>query len=166
MPNRNPYSILGVSSNATLTEIENRFRFLRQAYHPDKFRSATDKRRAEEEFKRIGEAYEILTDSVQRSRMDGAESGSSSFHSTGQTSPAASGARPASPASPLFGIALMLIGSVLMLIGGGFLVLGLGFLFEGDGMSEAAGLFICILALVFAAAGAPQIYFGWRKVRK
>ena len=64
------YSVLGVSSRATLGEIKARFRFLSHAYHPDKFGTDGHRRIAEEEFKRINNAYQILSDPRQRAQFD------------------------------------------------------------------------------------------------
>ena len=52
--------ILGVPPNATFDQIKDRYRFLAQAYHPDKFNSADHQTRGEQEFKLINEAYQIL----------------------------------------------------------------------------------------------------------
>ena len=52
--------ILGVKTNASVTEIKERYRFLAQAYHPDKFASESQKKAAEQEFKKIDEAYQTL----------------------------------------------------------------------------------------------------------
>jgi len=51
------YEILGVSRTATEEEIKKAFRKLARQYHPD---VAKDKKRAEEKFKEINEAYEVL----------------------------------------------------------------------------------------------------------
>ena len=64
------YEILGVPEHATLAEIKQRYRFLCQAYHPDKFSSASHKAEAEAEFKRMGAAYAVLSDPVDRARYD------------------------------------------------------------------------------------------------
>ena len=64
------YQILGVSRFATSKQIKDRYRFLCHAYHPDKFSSLDHKLVAENEFKRIGEAYAILSDEKQRRYYD------------------------------------------------------------------------------------------------
>lgn len=64
------YDKLGISPNATQEEIKERFRFLAHAYHPDKFPTANQKRFAEEEFKKINEAFQVLSDSEKRVRYD------------------------------------------------------------------------------------------------
>jgi len=62
-----PYEVLGVSSNATLDEIKNAYRKLAMEHHPDR---NPDNPNAEERFKEISEAYEILSDSQKRSMYD------------------------------------------------------------------------------------------------
>lgn len=68
------YSILGVALTATPAEIKERFRFLSHAYHPDKFATDAQRRTAEQDFKRINEAYQVLSDSAQRARYDATRS--------------------------------------------------------------------------------------------
>lgn len=64
------YSVLGVAPTATPEEIKSRYRYLSQAYHPDKFASAAHKSAAEEDFKRMGEAYHVLNDPSRRALFD------------------------------------------------------------------------------------------------
>ncbi len=61
------YTVLGVPPGASASEIKARFRFLSHAYHPDKFGLENHRQTAEEEFKRINSAYEILSDPEKRS---------------------------------------------------------------------------------------------------
>lgn len=61
------YKILGVSKNASLDEIKKAYRKLAIQYHPD--RNKGDKE-AEEKFKIITEAYEILSDEQKRADYD------------------------------------------------------------------------------------------------
>jgi curved DNA-binding protein len=61
------YEILGVSRNATEKEIKATFRKLARKYHPDTNKGNKD---AEEKFKEINEAYEVLGDSDKRRRYD------------------------------------------------------------------------------------------------
>jgi curved DNA-binding protein len=61
------YKILGVDRNANQEEIKRAYRQLALKYHPDK--NPGDKR-SEERFKEINEAYDVLGDSVKRSKYD------------------------------------------------------------------------------------------------
>jgi len=61
------YEILGVPRNASDAELKKAFRKLAREYHPD---VAKDKKRAEEKFKEINEAYEVLGDATKRKRYD------------------------------------------------------------------------------------------------
>lgn len=61
------YAILGVPRNATQEEIKRAYRRLAMQYHPD--RNQGDKS-AEERFKDISEAYEVLSDPAKRALYD------------------------------------------------------------------------------------------------
>jgi curved DNA-binding protein len=61
------YQTLGVSKTATEKEIKSAFRKLAQKFHPD--RNLGDKT-AEERFKAINEAYEVLSDAEKRAKYD------------------------------------------------------------------------------------------------
>lgn len=61
------YSILGIAKTATGEEIKKAFRKLAVKYHPDK--NAGNKE-AEEKFKEINEAYEVLSDAEKRKLYD------------------------------------------------------------------------------------------------
>ena len=61
------YKILGVSKSATQDEIKKSYRKLAVKYHPDKNKG--DKK-AEEKFKEIAHAYEVLGDSSKRQQYD------------------------------------------------------------------------------------------------
>lgn len=63
---RDYYEVLGVSKNATKSEIKTAFRKLAMKFHPDK-NKASD---AEEKFKEIGEAYEVLNDEKKKQTYD------------------------------------------------------------------------------------------------
>jgi molecular chaperone DnaJ len=61
------YSILGVPRNATQEEIKEAYKRLAKKYHPD--RNPGDKT-AEEKFKEINEAYQVLSDPQKRAQYD------------------------------------------------------------------------------------------------
>ncbi len=61
------YGVLGVTKKAGADEIKKAFRKLAVKYHPDK--TAGDKG-AEEKFKQINEAYDVLSDPEKRKRYD------------------------------------------------------------------------------------------------
>ena len=61
------YGLLGVHRNATDAELKRAYRRLAHEHHPDK--NAGDKA-AEEKFKEINEAYEVLSDSQKRAYYD------------------------------------------------------------------------------------------------
>ena len=63
----NYYEILGVSKNATSDEIKKAYRTLAFKYHPD--RNPGDKA-AEEKFKQITAAYDVLGDEAKRRNYD------------------------------------------------------------------------------------------------
>src|SRR5256885_11729690 len=60
------YDLLGVPRNASDEQIRSAYRKLARQYHPD-VSSAPD---ASDQFKRITEAYEVLTDPQRRQRYD------------------------------------------------------------------------------------------------
>ena len=61
------YSVLGVSKDASGDEIKKAFRGLARKYHPD---VAKDKKSAEEKFKEINEANEVLSEPESRRKYD------------------------------------------------------------------------------------------------
>ena len=67
MTKRDYYEVLGVGREATEEEIKRAYRKLALKYHPDK--NPGDKE-AEEKFKELGEAYEVLSDQQKRATYD------------------------------------------------------------------------------------------------
>ena len=61
------YATLGVTRDATDDDIKKAFRKLARQYHPD---VAKDKKNAEEKFKELNEANEVLSDPVKRRKYD------------------------------------------------------------------------------------------------
>ena len=60
------YEILGVSRDADQAAIKSAYRKLARKYHPD----VNKTKEAEEKFKEINEAYEVLSDAEKRTKYD------------------------------------------------------------------------------------------------
>ena len=60
------YEILGVARSATQQEIKSAYRKLARKFHPDVNKSSD----AQEKFKDINEAYEVLGDETKRKRYE------------------------------------------------------------------------------------------------
>jgi len=73
------YKVLGVSKTATTAEIKKAFRSLAVKYHPDRNKGKD----AENKFKELSEAYEVLSDPEKRSKYDNLGSSWNSYRQTG-----------------------------------------------------------------------------------
>ena len=63
------YEVLGVKSNASKEEIKTAYRKAARKHHPD-LHTKNEKAAAEEKFKKINEAYEVLSDDEKREKYD------------------------------------------------------------------------------------------------
>lgn len=72
---RNPYDILGVSQTASADEIRKAYRALAKTHHPDlnQGRPEAEQRLAEQRFKEVSAAYDLLSDPARRARFDHGE---------------------------------------------------------------------------------------------
>ena len=72
MAKRDYYEVLGVPKNASESDIKKAYRKAAMKYHPDKFANSSEaeKKDAEEKFKEINEAYEILSDAQKKAAYD------------------------------------------------------------------------------------------------
>jgi len=68
MAKRDYYEVLGVPKTATPDEVKQAYRRLARQYHPDVAKE--NPKQAEEKFKEISEAYEVLADTEKRQRYD------------------------------------------------------------------------------------------------
>ena len=64
---RDYYEVLGVNKGCTEEELKKAYRKLAKQYHPD---LNPDDKDAEEKFKEVGEAYEVLSDKEKRAKYD------------------------------------------------------------------------------------------------
>jgi len=67
MSKRDYYEVLGISKDATKDDIKKAYRTLARKYHPDVNQGSKE---AEEKFKEVKEAYEVLSDENLRARYD------------------------------------------------------------------------------------------------
>src|SRR6056297_4135392 len=64
---RDYYEILGLDKSASQDEIKKSFKKLARKYHPDVAKDLPD---AEDKFKEVNEAYEVLSDPEKRKKYD------------------------------------------------------------------------------------------------
>lgn len=67
-PKKDYYTILGISKNASESDIKKAYRALAMKWHPDK--NPNNKEEAEQKFKEISEANDVLSDPEKRAKFD------------------------------------------------------------------------------------------------
>lgn len=70
MSKRDYYEVLGVSKDADEQTIKKAYRKLAMKFHPDSHQGEEEKKKAEEKFKEVSEAYEVLADKEKKQRYD------------------------------------------------------------------------------------------------
>lgn len=72
MQRKDYYKILGVDKNSSENDIKKAYRKLATKYHPDKFENADTKQKteAENKFKEINEAYNVLSNNKEKEKYD------------------------------------------------------------------------------------------------
>lgn len=72
MSKKDFYETLGVSKSASESEIKKGYRKMAMQFHPDKFSQGTEneKKVAEDKFKEVNEAYQILSDTGKKEQYD------------------------------------------------------------------------------------------------
>ncbi|KAL5357973.1 hypothetical protein BJX96DRAFT_163436 [Aspergillus floccosus] len=70
VPDINPYAVLGVAKDATLADIKSAHRKLVLKCHPDKIKDESQREQAQDEFQKVQQAYELLSDETRRTKYD------------------------------------------------------------------------------------------------
>ncbi|OBT40969.1 hypothetical protein VE00_09499 [Pseudogymnoascus sp. WSF 3629] len=65
-----PYKALGVAKDAAISEVKSAYRKLVLKCHPDKVQDPTLKAQKQDEFQKVQQAYELLTDDTKRTEYD------------------------------------------------------------------------------------------------
>lgn len=81
---KDPYSVLGVSRNATDDEIKKAYRNLAKKYHPDNYSGSAMAQAAEDKMKEINEAYDTIQ--KERSGQSTGYGGAYTYNTSGSTS--------------------------------------------------------------------------------
>ena len=87
------YDILGVRPDCTLRQIRVAYKKLALAQHPDRFKTAEEKKQAHENFARINNAHQILADPEARAHYDAMRKMKSQAPGNGQSSKSTSNNR-------------------------------------------------------------------------
>ncbi|KAJ5294729.1 hypothetical protein PENANT_c014G02956 [Penicillium antarcticum] len=69
-PDIDPYAALGIAKDATLSEIRAAHRKRVLKCHPDKIQDESQRNAAQDEFQRVQQAYELLSDESRRTKYD------------------------------------------------------------------------------------------------
>ncbi|CAI7573503.1 unnamed protein product [Penicillium glandicola] len=69
-PDIDPYAVLGVAKDATIPEIRAAHRKRVLKCHPDKIQDESQRIAAQDEFQKVQQAYELLSDDVRRTKHD------------------------------------------------------------------------------------------------
>jgi len=133
MAKRDYYEVLGVSKNASDDEIKKAYRKLAIKYHPDK---NPGNKEAEEKFKEVSEAHEVLSDKQKRARYD-------QFGHAGVNGGAAGGGNPFGAGGNPFG-------------GGTYSFNGQTFNFDFGGMGGSGDPLSDIIGAMFGFGGQGQ----------
>ncbi|KFY21217.1 hypothetical protein V491_03069 [Pseudogymnoascus sp. VKM F-3775] len=65
-----PYKALGIAKDAAVSEVKSAYRKLVLKCHPDKVQDPTLKAQKQDEFQKVQQAYELLTDDAKRTEYD------------------------------------------------------------------------------------------------
>ncbi|GAQ44319.1 hypothetical protein AtubIFM55763_011460 [Aspergillus tubingensis] len=69
-PDIDPYEVLGVARDAALSDIKSAHRKLVLKCHPDKIKDESLRSKAQDEFQKVQQAYETLSDETRRAKYD------------------------------------------------------------------------------------------------
>ncbi len=89
---RDPYKVLGVAKNASAEDIKKAYRKLARRYHPDR---NPDDKQAEERFKEVQQAYDVVGDPEKRKEYDRDGGPFGGFTGFGRGAPAGAGGQAA-----------------------------------------------------------------------